>query len=107
MLAKDVTARTTGDADARALDACDAGVMAVLAQPRPKVAVASLPDPRLLETRRRAAKLHLLTYVVGSALFWILWAAISVTADRWYWWLVVPFVAWTIVLVIHLWRVYR
>ena len=60
-----------------------------------------------MEARRSAAKLHLFTYVVGNALFWILWAAISVTADPWYWWPVVPFVGWTIVLSIHLRRAYR
>ena len=35
---------------------------------------------------RRAAQLHLFTYIVGNALFWTLWAATSVAADRWYWW---------------------
>jgi hypothetical protein len=32
----------------------------------------------------RAARLHLLTYIVGNALFSMLWAAVSVTADHWY-----------------------
>jgi hypothetical protein len=46
--------------------------------------------------------LHLVTYVVGNALFWALWAAISVSADHWYWWAAVPLAGWTVVLAIHL-----
>lgn len=61
----------------------------------------------MVSTRRRAAKLHLFTYVVGNALFWTLWAAAFVTADPWYWWPVVPLAGWTIVLAIHLRRAYR
>jgi hypothetical protein len=65
------------------------------------------PGLRLVASRRRTANLHLLTYVLGSAIFWVLWAAVSVSADEWYWWLVVPFAAWTIVLALHLWHAYR
>ena len=68
------------------------------ARPRAK------PDLRLTESRQRAANLHLLTYLVGNAIFWTLWAAVSVSSDAWYWWLLVPFVGWTIVLALHLWR---
>jgi 2TM domain len=64
------------------------------------------PDLRLIESKR-AAKLHLFTYVLGNAIFWTLWAALSVSADDWYWWLAVPFVGWTIVLVLHIWHVWR
>jgi len=53
------------------------------------------------QRRRRTFDLHLVSYVVGNAVFWILWAAISVPADSWSWWPVVPFVAWTIVLLVH------
>ena len=60
------------------------------------------PDLRVIESRQRVAKLHLLTYVVGNAIFWTLWAAVCVSADAWYWWLVVPFAGWTIVLALHL-----
>ena len=81
--------------------------MAVRTHPKPTLAV--LPqrfELRVVETRRRAAQLHLFTYVVGNALFWTLWAAISVTADRWYWWPILPFVGWALVLAAHLWHVY-
>jgi hypothetical protein len=62
---------------------------------------------RLVGRRRRAAKLHLLTYVVGNASFWLAWAAISATSDPWYWWPAVPFAAWTLMLGAHLWHVFR
>jgi hypothetical protein len=62
------------------------------------------PELRLIERRRRADR-HLLTYLVGNAIFWTLWAAAFVSADAWYWWLVVPLVGWTIVLALHLWHV--
>jgi hypothetical protein len=64
------------------------------------------PELRLIESKR-PAKLHLFTYVLGNAIFWALWAALGVSADDWYWWLAVPLVAWTIVLVLHIWHVYR
>jgi hypothetical protein len=63
------------------------------------------PDLRVIESRRRAAKLHLFTYLVVNAIFWTLWAAAFVSAEAWYWWLVVPLVGWTIVLALHLWHV--
>jgi hypothetical protein len=44
---------------------------------------------------------------MGSALFWVLWAAISVSADHWYWWLTVPIAGWTLLLCFHLWQAYR
>ena len=44
------------------------------------------PELRPIESRRRRAKLHLFTYVVGNALFWTLWGAVSISTDRWYWW---------------------
>lgn len=71
------------------------------ARPRTK------PDLRLIESRQRIAKLHLLTYLVANAIFWTLWAAVSVSAGAWYWWLVVPFAGWTIVVALHLWHAYR
>ncbi|HEX4929325.1 MAG TPA: 2TM domain-containing protein [Gaiellaceae bacterium] len=67
----------------------------------------SRPELRLVEARRRRAKLHLLTYLVGNALFWVLWGAISVSADDWYWWPIVPFAGWTLVLALHLWHARR
>jgi hypothetical protein len=80
--------------------------MAVLSHrnPVPEV-LPRRPDLRVIESRRRAANLHLFTYLVGNAIFWTLWAAAFVSADVWYWWLVVPLVGWTIVLVTHLWHV--
>lgn len=54
--------------------------------------------------RHRLARLHLLTYLVGNAVFWMLWAAISVSADHWYWWPIVPLVGWTVLLGVHVWR---
>ena len=79
-------------------------------QTHPTSTLATLPQRpqlRVVEARRRAAQLHLFIYVVGNALFWTLWAAISVTADRWYWWPILPFVGWALVLAAHLWHVYR
>jgi hypothetical protein len=64
------------------------------------------PELRLIASRRRRAKLHLFTYVVGNALFWTLWGAVSISTDRWYWWPVAPLVGWTLVLALHLWHVY-
>jgi hypothetical protein len=69
--------------------------------PRPR------PELRVVEARRHAAKVHLWTYIVGNALFWTLWAAVSVSTDDWYWWIVVPFLAWTVVLALHLRHAYR
>jgi len=65
------------------------------------------PELRLIERGRRRAQLHLFTFVVGNALFWTLWSAVSISTDRWYWWPVVPFAGWTLVLALHLWHVYR
>ena len=82
--------------------------MSVQAHPRQVAPTAPARPPlQLVAGRRRAARLHLLTYVVGNALFWTLWAALSVAADPWYWWVVVAFVGWTVVLGAHLWRAYR
>jgi hypothetical protein len=53
------------------------------------------------------ARLHLITYIIGNALFWTLWAAVSVSADRWYWWALVPLAGWTAVLALHLDHVRR
>jgi PPOX class probable F420-dependent enzyme len=64
-------------------------------------------EGRPSRARRRRAKLHLLTYAVGNALFWALWGAISVSADHWYWWPVVPMSGWTLVLSVHLFLVFR
>ena len=61
--------------------------MAVLSHPKPASEVLPRqPEFRVIESRQRAAKLHLLTYLVGNAIFWTLWAAVSVAADAWYWW---------------------
>ena len=82
----------------------------MVALPHPKLApevLARQPELRVIEGRQPAAKLHLLTYLVGNAIFWTLWAALSVSADAWYWWLIVPFAGWTIVLALHLWHAYR
>lgn len=65
------------------------------------------PQLRVVEQRRRTARLDLFTFVVGNALFWTLWAAISVSADPWYWWPVVPLAGWALVLAGHLWRALR
>ena len=61
--------------------------------------------PHLVEVQpTRGAGRHILTYTVGTALFWGLWAAVSVSADKWYGWLVIPLAAWTTVLAIYLIR---
>jgi 2TM domain len=84
--------------------------MDVIAQPHPKTArgpATPSPELRLVETRRRRARLHPFTYVVGNAFFWALWGAISVSADHWYWWPVVPLAGWALVLALHLRYAYR
>ena len=70
--------------------------------PPPVLPAPPPPRPPALEPRRRVARLHLFTYVVGNALFWLLWAAISISAETWYWWPLVPFAGWTLVLTLHL-----
>ena len=79
----------------------------LLTRPAPRAARPHRPELGLLAPSRRAAQPHRLTYVIGNALFWTLWAAISLTADPWYWWPIAPFVAWALVLAAHLRRVYR
>ncbi|HWJ45821.1 MAG TPA: 2TM domain-containing protein [Gaiellaceae bacterium] len=69
------------------------------AQPRPEL--------RLTESRRRRLQPHLFTYLVGNALAWTLWGALSISADGWYWWPLVPFTGWTLVLTLHLRHIYR
>lgn len=84
------------------------GVMAVQTHPT-AVPVESPPRPRLrvVEARRQPPKPHLFTYIVGNALCWTLWAALSVSAEHWYWWVVVPLVGWTLVLTLELRHAYR
>lgn len=72
--------------------------------PRPTV---ERPVLRPAEAKRRPATLHFFTYVVGNALAWILWCAISISTDNWYWWPVVPLAGWTLVLALRLRHVYR
>jgi 2TM domain len=74
---------------------------------RPRTPSPQSPHRRLAERKQVARDLHLLTYVVGNALFWALWGAISVSADTWYWWAVVPIVGWTLVFALHLWHTLR
>ncbi len=77
--------------------------MGTVAPPQPvRPAARARPEPRVIEARRRAANLHLFTYTVGSALFWVLWAAVSISAETWYWWALVPMVGWTLMLGLHL-----
>lgn len=79
--------------------------MTVQTQPRPvPVELPPPPELQVIPGGGPAADLHLFTYVVGNALAWVLWAAVSVSADQWYWWLVVPLAGWTLVLALHLWH---
>ena len=71
--------------------------MTVTSEWRPS-RVRGLPATGVKKVRRRQANLHLFTYVVGNALAWILWAAISISADHWYWWALIPLLGWAIVL---------
>jgi hypothetical protein len=65
--------------------------MAVLSHPKPAPdLLPRRPESSVIESRQRGAKLHVLTYLVGNAIFWTLWAAISVAADAWYWWTSCP-----------------
>ena len=81
--------------------------MAIEAHPKARhVPALARPSLRLIKPSRPPAQVHLFTYVVGSALFWTLWGAVSVSAERWYWWPVAPFAGWTLVLILHLWHVY-
>ena len=63
-----------------------------------------LASPVVADERRRPSRadLHLFSYLVGNALAWALWCAISISADDWYWWAVIPLAGWTLVLAIHL-----
>ena len=82
--------------------------MAVQAHPKQAPApTPARPVLRQVESKRRPATLHLFTYIVGNALAWILWGAITISTDTWYWWPLVPLAAWTLVLSLHLWHVYR
>jgi 2TM domain-containing protein len=67
-----------------------------------------LASPVVADERRRPgrASLHLFSYVVGNALAWALWGAVSISADHWYWWAVIPLAGWTLVLAIHLAHVF-
>ena len=70
---------------------------------RSRLSPAPAPLPSLAETKqRRHAELHLFTYIVGNALFWISWAAIAISTDHWYWWPIVPIAGWALVLAVHL-----
>lgn len=82
--------------------------MAVQARPKP-TRRPTLPGPELrpVEAKRRRAKLHLFTYIVGNALFWSFLGALSVSTDHWYWWPIVPLAGLTLVLALDLWHVYR
>jgi len=71
-----------------------------------KLRTPTSPRPEARRARRRAT-LHLFTYSVGNAFFWSLWGALSVSADHWYWWPIVPLAGWTLVLALHLWHAYR
>ena len=89
-------------------DAQRGGAMAVQAHPKQAPAPTPVrPVLRPVESKRRPATLHLFTYIVGNALAWILWGAITISTDTWYWWPLVPLAAWTLVLSLHLWHVYR
>lgn len=82
--------------------------MALQTHPKPtSAALPQRPELRVIEARRAGGAASSVQYVVGSALFWTLWAAISVTSDRWYWWPIVPFAGWALVLAAHLWHAYR
>jgi hypothetical protein len=85
------------------------GVMASQTHPKEQHGAAlSRPQLRLIESSSRGrARFLLLTYVVGNAFFWALLGAVSVSADHWYWWPVVPLVGWTLVLELHLRHVLR
>ena len=65
------------------------------------------PELRLIAAGGKTARLHLFTFTIGSAVFWTLWAAISVTADPWYWWPLVPLAGWALLLAGHLRHVRR
>jgi hypothetical protein len=82
--------------------------MGATSRPRPTVHPApARPRLRIVDAKRRGAQVHLLTYLVGSALFWVLWSAISVSAETWYWWALLPLAGWTLVLWLHLRHAYR
>jgi hypothetical protein len=81
--------------------------MAVQSHRKPApVLLSRRPRLRVIEPTKRP-QLHLLTYVVGNALFWTLWAAVWVSADPWYWWPILPLVGWALVLSAYLWHVHR
>lgn len=81
--------------------------MSVQAHPGPAVVPPRRPELRAIEGGRRSADLDLFTYVVVGAVAWTLWAALTVSADAWYWWPLVPLVGWALVLSAHLRHVHR
>lgn len=79
------------------------GVMVIQAHPQASRAPAPPRlELRLIESGRSRAQLHLFTFVVGNALFWTLWGAVSISTDRWYWRPVVPFAGSALVLMLRL-----
>lgn len=82
----------------------------MLVQAHPKQApgpTVERPVLRPVEATPRPTKLHLFTYVVGNALAWSLWGAMTISTDTWHWWPIVPLAGWTLVLTLRLWHVYR
>ncbi|HEU5211415.1 MAG TPA: hypothetical protein VFU10_01460 [Gaiellaceae bacterium] len=67
------------------------------------VDIGKAPVLRPVEAKRPVT-LDLFTCVVGNALAWMLWAAITIATDDWYWWPVMPLAGWTLVLSLHLWH---
>lgn len=57
--------------------------------------------PRAVAPRRQASP-HLVDFAAGSAVFWVLWSALAVSADTWYWWFLVPVACWTLAFALRL-----
>jgi hypothetical protein len=61
------------------------------------------PDDRTGWVPTTPTRRHLRSYAVGNAGAWLLWGAIAISADRWYWWPLIPLAGWTATLVLYLW----
>jgi hypothetical protein len=67
------------------------GGMTVSTRPRPAPPSAPGRSPTAVPA---ATEGGLVTDVLGHALFWAAWAAVTVSAEAWYWWAAVPLAGW-------------
>jgi hypothetical protein len=73
---------------------------------------AAAPDAELREealrrlAKRRDFRAHLLAYVLGNALLWLIWGVVYAVSGFWFPWPVFPLFGWGIGLTFHAWDTY-